>query len=271
MPKRRKTIVSTPLHPPVFAEIKKQVGELVQKMTEEYQTEIKALFASNRKAIMDADDDTIAGLINLRLDTLLRKYENLLGFYAPIWAKKITTESAIINQAKLNKAFAKMVSEVSLSPIAFQSGTMKEVLSAVTQESAALFKTIAPIYHNDVQKAVFNSIANGKGYADLVPFFEARNPGIKNYAITRTQDQSAKAYNGIAMAQMKNAGIEKFEWMHTSGSREPRKLHEELNGKQFSFDDPPYIGDMYGKPVYGYPSDMPNCRCLFKPVLFEIK
>jgi len=257
--KKNKTIVSTPLHSPVFAEIKKQVGELVQKMTDEYQAEIKALFSSNRKTIMDAQDDTLAGLVNLKLDSLLRKYENLLGFYAPIWASKITSESAIINQAKLNKVFSKLVSEVSLSPVAFQSGTMKEVLSAVTQESAALFKTIAPIYHSDVQKAVFNSIANGKGYADLVPFFEARNPGIKNYAITRTQDQSAKAYNGIAMAQMKNAGIEKFEWMHTSGSREPRKLHEELNGKKFSFDNLPFIGVLYGKDIYGIPGQLPNC------------
>ena len=50
----------------------------------------------------------------------------------------------------------------------------------------------------------------------------------------------------------------------------PSQLHVDMHGKVFDFDDPPFIGVMYGERVHGLPGTLPNCRCLMKPI-FEFE
>jgi SPP1 gp7 family putative phage head morphogenesis protein len=102
---------------------------------------------------------------------------------------------------------------------------------------------------------------------DLIPFLDAKYGQNIRHARNVAHDQTRKAFTNISTARLKAAGVKKFEWRHSHGGRTPRKLHEELNGKVFSYDDPPYIGDMYGQKVYGLPSQMPNCRCFAKPII----
>jgi SPP1 gp7 family putative phage head morphogenesis protein len=272
MQKRRNSITTRALQPPPASRIKKSVLALVLAMVNDYEESIKTLFTGNRRTILDAViNETFAASAGLLLDELAYKYERLFYFASIEWSNRIVNEATVASKVQLDYALSKLVQDVTIQPLQLQSGVLKESLTAITTEAAGLFKTIAPIYHDKVQKTVMEAIANGQGFADMKPFFEAHSNGTRNYAELRTMDQSRKAFNGIAKARMINAGIKQFEWMHTHSSREPRKLHQQLDGKIFSFDDPPYIGDMYGVPVYGTPGVMINCRCLLKPVLLEIK
>jgi len=44
------------------------------------------------------------------------------------------------------------------------------------------------------------------------------------------RDQVSKATSALNAARMKGLGIRKFEWIHSGGGKEPRKLHEEMSG-----------------------------------------
>ena len=114
------------------------------------------------------------------------------------------------------------------------------------------------------------SIINGKGLADLKPFFQKHSTGELNYAKNRALDQTRKAYTSINMARMERLGIKRVKWLHSHGSNAPRKLHQEMNGNIYDLDKPPFIGRMYNEDVYGWGGDLPNCRCTCSPV-FEIE
>jgi len=71
----------------------------------------------------------------------------------------------------------------------------------------------------------------------------------------------------LALERMKSAGVTKFEWLHTGGGKQPRKLHKELSRQIFNIDEPPFIGVMYGERIHGYPGQLPNCRCAMRAVI----
>ncbi len=63
---------------------------------------------------------------------------------------------------------------------------------------------------------------------------------------------------------MNQNGITHFQWNHSGGSLNPRKDHQDLDGKIFPIDEPPII-DSSG--TRGYPAQLPNCRCFMTPIL----
>ena len=266
---RKHQIKGKQLIPPESAKLVKAVLALVSEMSDEYEEQIKLLYEGNRRAIMDANDDTFSSKVNNLLDYLKDKYERIFNF-ASIKLADILIDNANKGATiQINNSISNLLDNITIPTLQYQQGVLKEALTAITEESASLFKTIPAIYHNDVQKTVMSSIANGQGFYELKPFFEAHSNNTKNYSKLRTMDQSRKAFNNIAKVKMQSAGITKFEWQHTRGALHPRILHEKLNKKVFSFDDPPYIGTMYGVDIYGIPGQMINCRCTMRPVILD--
>jgi hypothetical protein len=66
---------------------------------------------------------------------------------------------------------------------------------------------------------------------------------------------------------MERLGVKKVKWLHSHGSNDPRKLHQDLDKKIFDIDKPPFIGKMYGVDIYGFGGVLPNCRCALSPVI----
>lgn len=62
----------------------------------------------------------------------------------------------------------------------------------------------------------------------------------------------------------KQSGVTKYRWQTVLDGRE-RKLHHELNGKIFSWDEPPIIDANTGE--RGNPGEAYNCRCKAIPVV----
>lgn len=259
---KKNTIKGGILNPPagVASRIWKEVRKLINAMIEEYSTQLKLFFSANRSA----------KAADIMLSNLAVKFDKQFEFAGYKWAADLVDAAGMASEVQLRLSLKEAAAQITLPTTSLQSGKMHDIMTALTQESAELFRTIAPKFHNDVQAAVMQSIVNGKGYKDLKPFFEAHSDGTRNYAHLRTMDQTRKAFNGLAQSRMESVGIEEFEWIHTGGGAHPRKLHQELNGKVFRFDNPPFVGVMYGVDVYGMPGLLPNCRCRFRPVILKI-
>ena len=111
------------------------------------------------------------------------------------------------------------------------------------------------------------SITTGKGMEDLVPFLTKKYKGNIRRARLIALDQTRKAYQSINTSRLKTLGVKSFIWIHSGGGKEPRMEHIRMSGNEYSFDNPPVIGVMYGEEVRGLPGDLPNCRCICKPVI----
>lgn len=259
--RQKNTIKGGVLNPPlgVASRITKEVRSRIKTMINEYSLALDILFRSNAKTA-----DSI-------LSNLAEKFSKEFEFDGYKWGSDLIDAVNDASAVQVRLSLKEAAEQITIPTTSLQSGKMKDVMEALTQESAELFKTIAPEFHNDIQSAVMNSIVNGTGYKELKEFFDAHADSTLNYAKLRTLDQTRKAFNSLSRERMQAVGIESFEWLHTGGGAHPRKLHQDLNGKTFRFDDPPFIGVMYGVDVYGYPGQLPNCRCRQRPVILKIE
>lgn len=238
---------------------------LFRKMADETRRELRRMFEDPGYAL-DAVDGNPASRARIILNRLADKYEPLFRK----WAKKATDKMLARNLRHAEQQIGESLKEASKF-IEIKSDLMndrlREITVAASNEASGLIKMIPQQYLQEVGGAVARSISTGNGMQDLIPFLDAKYGQNIRHARNVAHDQTRKAFTNISTARLKAAGVKKFEWRHSHGGRSPRKLHEELNGKVFSYDDPPYIGDMYGQRIHGLPATLPNCRCFPKPVI----
>jgi SPP1 gp7 family putative phage head morphogenesis protein len=107
---------------------------------------------------------------------------------------------------------------------------------------------VSGVDNNTIKKSVMEAV----GYNEKKAAMAAENIG--RYMTSALTNQ-----------RMKNAGINKFKWMHSSAGKVPRQLHVDYDGQIFSFDDPPIIDEKTGQA--GLPGQLINCRCRAIPVI----
>lgn len=197
--------------------------------------------------------------LRIFFNALLNKYNPIFNLIAKKSTEKMVEQTLKNTKSTLNLSLRELGQGLAIK-MDYTSERVKDITQAATMEAVSLIKTIPQKHLGDVQKVLMHSISSdGKGYAELKPFLQKLYKGNARKAHLVAIDQTRKTYLNIQAENMKYLGIKKFKWVHSGGGREPRKLHQELNGKVFSFDDPPYIGDMYGQKVYGLPGHLPNC------------
>lgn len=81
------------------------------------------------------------------------------------------------------------------------------------------------------------------------------------------RDQTLKLNGMVTQTAQRTAGIDRYVWS-TSQDESVRDSHAELEGKTFSWDDPPVV-NKYGDT--GHPGDDYQCRCCALPVLPELE
>ena len=238
--------------------------ELITLMYRDTKRELEKLFkTTNFESAMDASVSSQGRiLINALLKKWQPRFDELAKRATDRMVERINKNSAITLSMSLKEASKDFEIDTS-----FHNEQINEVLKASTQEAVNLIKTIPQNFLNDVQGQLMRSITTGKGMQDLVPFLTKHYKGDVKKARLVALDQTRKTYQSVNTSRLKAMGVKKFIWVHTGGSSHPRQLHIKMSGNEYSFDDPPYIGEMYGSEVRGLPGDLPYCRCIYKPIL----
>ena len=247
----------------IYMEYSDTITALIERMAKDIKKELIKVFEQN---VMDAAmDASITSQGRIVLNALLEKWNKEFSKKAKSSTDKMIRKVERNSATTLGLSLKQISEDVSLKMTL--SPEIEEVMKASTLEAANLIKTLPQQYLADVQGQVMRSITTGRGLQDLVPYLNTKYRQNIRKARNVARDQTNKAYNNLQKARLQKLGIQKFEWMHSGAGKEPRKLHQELNGKIFSFDDPPYIGDMYGQRIYGIPGEMIFCRCKMRPIL----
>lgn len=240
----------------------KAIVALLRKMTEEAATEFKRMFDDPGYA-MDAVDGNPASRARIIINHLKRKYSRYFNKLAQVATDRMIRQTIRHSTVTLNISLKEIAKDLELDPAFLNSGRLREIVMASTQEAAGLIKTIPEQYLSQVQGQVMRSITTGTGLQTLVPFLREKYGQNVRKARSVAHDQTRKAYSSISNARMQAAGVTEFEWCHSHGGKTPRKQHLDWNGKTFRFDKPP-VDDTFG-PVL--PGIAINCRCFARPIL----
>lgn len=248
----------------IAVDYSKPTLRLLELMYKETKRELEKVFKeTNSEAAMDASTTSQARIL---LNWLLRKWQKRFDEVAKTSVDRMI-ERTLRNSAVTLNLSLKDASENLKIDTSFSNAQLEEVIKASTQEAANLIKVIPQRFLNDVQGQVMRSITTGKGMEDLVPYLTKMYQGNVKRARNTALDQTRKAYQSINTTRLKSLGVKSFIWIHSGGGKVPRQEHIRMSGKEYRFDEPPVIGTMYGSDVHGLPGDLPNCRCICKPVI----
>lgn len=237
---------------------------LITLMYEDAKRELAKTFKeSNFKEAMDA---SISSQSRIILNALLKKWQKRFDDIAKTSVERMIKRTIINSSITLGLSFKELGENFKIDTT-FSNLQLQEVIKASTQEAANLIKLIPQRFLNDVQGQVMRSITTGKGMEDLVPYMHKMYQGNIKRARNTALDQTRKAYQSINTSRLKTLGVKSFIWIHSGGGKKPRPEHVKMSGNEYNFNDPPIIGTMYGEEVRGLPGDLPNCRCICKPVI----
>lgn len=257
--------------------------KLIEQMERETTAELTALFKES--TVLDgvdirtlreigfinspdavAMDASLADMAQSVIDRLLGKFTVLFDRAASGIVSVMTADTLRDSQTGLKRSLKDISADLTIKP----TEQLKQVIDAAAQEAAGLIKRVPVDYLPAVQGDVMRSITTGNGLADLEPALRKRNVATKNWAENVSKDQTRKIYNNVNKVRMQDAGLKKYEWIHSGGSNKPRKLHMDrapggLNGGIFRLDDPPVIDDRTGE--RGIPGQLPYCGCTMRPII----
>ena len=235
--------------------------KLVEKMTKEVNRELIKLFKQEAPEYF-AQDASITSQARILLNALTKKFTKMFDLEGAQLMGQMVMDVDKNNQLTVKESL-KALAGVAINTKDLSAET-KEMIKAGAQQASTYIKSIAQEYLTDVAGATYRSITEGKGLKDLIPALEKYEGMTKRRAKNIALDQTRKTNSALGQARMKQAGITKFKWMHSGGSKDPRETHQEFDGQIFSFDDLPYDKDAKQRV---YPGQLPYCRCTAIPVI----
>jgi len=266
--KSRKAIIrGKPLRPNVGVQdnYQKRLDSLIRTMRKTVEKEIGALFDTAHAKKFFAMDANISPQANLLMNSLMKRFQQLFDTKAQGLASRMVDENDRASSGALHGSLKELSGGLSLKTTSI-TPAMKQIMKASIAENVGLIKSIPSQYLTQVQGAVMRSITTGNGMQDLFPALNKYGEITERRARLIARDQTRKVYNNLNAGRMKAVGVQKYEWCHSNGDREPRPLHlNVLNGQIFSLDNPPVIDEKTGQ--RGKPGDLINCTCFMRPIV----
>lgn len=136
-----------------------------------------------------------------------------------------------------------------------------EQLKKWVEENVGLISSIPEDTLEKMKDIVYDGFTNGKTTTRMVKEIQRAYGISRRRAELIARDQTAKLNGQIQKTQQQDAGITEYVWS-TTGDERVRRSHRELNGKKFSWDDPPENSD--GRKCH--PGQDFQCRCIGRPV-----
>ena len=146
----------------------------------------------------------------------------------------------------------------------------RNALARWTDTNVGLIKTVPQSTLTEMRNIVQDSWQRGLLNQDISKRINDSYDISKRRAQFWARDQMAKLNADLAQQQQKDAGVEEYVWS-TSGDERvrgnpaglwPQGRHYELDGKRFSWADPPEVAP--GR--HCHPGEDYNCRCVALPV-----
>ena len=138
-----------------------------------------------------------------------------------------------------------------------------EQLQKWVDENVSLISTIPEETLDKMRDIVYDGFTHGKTTTRMVKEIQKVYGVSRRRAELIARDQTAKLNGKIQQAQQQDAGITEYIW-YSVGDERVRKSHRALNGKKFSWAEPPVVDERTGRRCH--PGEDYQCRCIARPV-----
>ena len=241
-----------------------KLAGLVKQMRKATEKAIRNLFDTDHAQAHFGQDASVASQARIVLNGLDRRFSDLFGSVAKTIAPDMVNQANKLS-GKAVEGSLKELSGGSTIKLSAMNPAMQNVMKAAVAENVQLIKSIAKDYLHQVGQQVMRSIVSGQGLSDLLPAIQERGNVTESRAKLIAYDQTRKVYSSLNSLRVKNAGVKKFEWIHSGGGQRPRELHLKYDGQIFDFSNPPIIDENTGE--RGMPGQAINCRCTLRPIV----
>lgn len=243
----------------VAAKYRDSLSSLVEPMVAEYEREL------TRLARPYTADESLA-----------TRLARMLGEFDRKWSRRFAERSRVLTDQMLGRVdrYASKALTASLKEMSggltlktpHMPAALYDRLLAATKDNVALIESIQADFHARIEGAVMRSISSGN-FGSKTLFEEIQKTGqvTKGRAEFIAVDQTRKVTTAMNAERMKAAGVRQFEWIHSGGGANPRKLHVDYDGQIFDMDNPPVIDERTKE--RGLPGQLINCRCRMRPVV----
>lgn len=262
-------IKGTPLHynAAVEGRYQRELVLMVRQMRDATETAFRKLdrqFATDASATVAMDAPSYASQARILVDALRKRFNAAFARRSRPAAERMQRQVDAASSASVHASLRELSGGISLSTRSIPKAAT-EMLKASITENVALIRSIPEQYYLDVQGAVMRNIQRGDGAAGVLREIQRVGGVATRRAELIARDQTSKATSALNAARLKGLGVRKFEWLHSGGGKEPRKLHQHMSGNVYSLAEPPVIDDRTGE--RGLPGQLINCRCVMRPVL----
>lgn len=214
------------------------------------------------KLVEYATDASVTETVEQKISALRRKWDKRFSKLAETFTAQLVSYSKGATARALNNTLKKAGLKQTIK-VSSMSQRTRDIISAASAESTKMIKTISTAYMDSASSALNYSVTQqSASLSELKQFF---NGALKNQYRTHKNkaknlalDQTRNIFNSLASERMRDAGMTKYIWRHSSASQKPREYHrDELAGKVFDINDPPIIDKKTGQK--GNPGDTYNC------------
>jgi SPP1 gp7 family putative phage head morphogenesis protein len=139
-----------------------------------------------------------------------------------------------------------------------------DILQASVSENVSLIKSIPSEYFTRIDSIVTEGVRIGRDMHLISKGLQEQLGVTKRRAALIAADQTRKASAAILNARYREVGIEKAEWLHSSGGRVPRKSHVEMDGKEYDITKGMWDKD---EKAFVFPGQLISCRCVSRAII----
>ena len=155
------------------------------------------------------------------------------------------------------------ISRILAIDLAREPAAVTAVLDAWRRENVSLISSLADRLHADVFATVREHTQKGTRVETLGRLIAERYSVSRSRANTIASDQVLKANGDLTRQRHAAAGVTRYAWS-TSRDEKVRDMHAALEGRIFSWDDPPVTNERGER---NHPGGDILCRCNAIPVL----
>lgn len=141
----------------------------------------------------------------------------------------------------------------------------RDLVDRFREANISLMERASRSYADDVRRVLAEN--PGARVEDLADQIKDRAGVSDSRADLIARDQTLKLNGQLNQARQQNAGVTRYEWS-TSHDSHVRDAHAELDGRTFSWNDPPVTNE---KGDRNHPGEDFQCRCVAIPVVDELE
>lgn len=276
---------SSPFVVPKAPEIlyRNELYSLISAMIKDYKSLLKIYKDKREQVAMDSKDTWLTTEIREKLEKLGSKWGKKFDQYAQNHSKKFVLKLMKMSNTQIKMVLKDWFADKRLELVGeVVPNEIKQVVNAHIEQNVSLISSIAPQYHERILGSVMRSISGNGSIKQLsTEIFRYGNMSMRRAKLI-ANDQTRKIYSNITLHNCQRLGIQKMQWLHSGGGKHPRDLHitkwdgksspqnpNGLNGLIFDISNPPLIqrATATSPAIYGYPTDLPNCRCVMVAVI----